>query len=167
MSAVAAPQISPLISRSRRAERNRLARPKVAVDTVIFAIEGGRLKCYLVELRRGTAAGKWAFSGGLVKVGEMLDDAARRELYATTGLRNAKLEYTNIACNLLPRTFTFAQLETLYATVLHRELDRRNFRRRIMAMKLLRKLPRQLRGPHRPAALYTFSLRSLKVIEML
>jgi hypothetical protein len=34
-------------------------------------------------------------------------------------------------------------------------------------MKLLRKLPRQLRGPHRPAALYTFSRRSLKVIEML
>jgi 8-oxo-dGTP diphosphatase len=239
MSAVAAPQIPPLISRSRRAERNRLARPKVAVDTVIFAIEGGRLKCYLVELRRGTAAGKWAFPGGLVKVGEMLDDAARRELYATTGLRSAyleqlftfgdpsrdprahvvsvaymalthdpaevascslkyahglwfevshlpplaydhslmaeyalarlraKLEYTNIACNLLPRTFTFAQLETLYATVLHRELDRRNFRRRIMAMRLLRKLPRQLRGPHRPAALYAFSLRSLKVIEML
>src|SRR6266478_4298181 len=92
MSAVAAPQISPLISRSGRAERNRLARPKVAVDTVIFAIEGGRLKCYLVELRRGTAAGKWAFPGGLVKVGEMLDDAARRELYATTGLRNAYLE---------------------------------------------------------------------------
>jgi 8-oxo-dGTP diphosphatase len=86
--------------------------------------------------------------------------------YALGRLR-AKLEYTNIACNLLPRTFTFAQLETLYATVLHRELDRRNFRRRIMAMKLLRKLPRQLRGPHRPAALYTFSLRSLKVIEML
>src|SRR6266851_707610 len=239
MSAVAARQISPLIPRSRRAERNRLARPKVAVDTVIFAIEGGRLKCYLVELRRGTAAGKWAFPGGLVKVGEMLDDAARRELYATTGLRNAyleqlftfgdpsrdprahvvsvaymalthdpaevascsakyahglwfevshlpplaydhslmaeyalarlraKLEYTNIANALLPREFTFAEFEELYSLILGRPLDRRNFRRRILAMGILKCLPHTRRGPHRPAALYSFANQSLRFIEML
>ena len=215
------------------------ARPKVAVDTVLFAIEGGRLKCYLVQLKRGPAARRWAFPGGLVHVGEMLDDAARRELYASTGLRNpyleqlftfgdptrdprahvvsvaymalidnpaavgscsrkyaagrwfevsdlpalaydhsimaeyamkrlkSKLEYTNIACNLLPRTFTFAQLEDLYAIVLARPLDRRNFRRRILAMGLLRRLPGLRRGPHRPAALYSFSRRSVQVIEML
>jgi len=58
-------------------------------------------------------------------------------------------------------------LEDLYATVLNRPLDRRNFRRRILAMGLLRRLPGERRGPHRPAALYTFSRRSLQVIEML
>jgi 8-oxo-dGTP diphosphatase len=218
---------------------SRDARPKVAVDTVLFAIESGRLKCYLVRLTRGLAAGKWAFPGRLVRVGEMLDEAARRELEAATALRNpyleqlfsfgdptrdpkahvvsvaylaltddphavfarssrysagrwfevdalpelaydhalmadyalkrlkGKFEYTNIARHMLPATFTFAQLEELYATVLERALDRRNFRRRILATGLLRRLPGERRGAHRPAALYQFNRRSLQVIEML
>ena len=217
-----------------------IARPKVAVDTVLFAIAGGRLKCYLVQLAAGgSVAGKWAFPGGLVRVGETLDEAARRELLASTGLSDryleqlfsfgdpsrdptahvvsvaymaliddagavqacsekyaggqwfevarlptlaydhavmadyalrrlrAKFEYTNIACHLLKRNFTFAELEELYATVLERPLDRRNFRRRILAMGLLRRLADQRRGAHRPAALYTFRRHSLQMIEML
>jgi len=217
----------------------QVARPKVAVDTVLFAIERGRLKCYLVQLGAGAAAGKWAFPGGLVRVGETLDEAARRELYDAARLSNlyleqlfsfgdpsrdpgahvvsvaymgliddagaassgsrkyaagqwfevaalpalaydhsvmaeyalrrlkSRLEYTNIACNLLPPTFTFAELEDLYATVLERPLDRRNFRRRIMAMGLLKRLAEKRRGPHRPAALYAFRHRGVQVIEML
>ncbi len=216
-----------------------VARPKVAVDTVLFAIEGERLKCYLVQLTAGAAAGKWAFPGGLVRVGETLDEAARRELEDAASLRDlyleqlfsfgdpsrdpgahvvsvgylgliddagaaisrsrkyaagrwfevarlpalaydhsiiaeyalrrlkSKLEYTNIACNLLPPTFSFAELEELYATVLERPLDRRNFRRRIMAMGLLKRLPGKRRGAHRPAALYAFRQRSVQAIEML
>jgi 8-oxo-dGTP diphosphatase len=219
--------------------RSRDARPKVAVDTVLFALEGGRLKCYLVCLTRGLAAGKWAFPGRLVRVGEMLDEAARRELESATGLHDpyleqlftfgdptrdpkahvvsvgylaltddpsavlvrssrystaswfetgalpelaydhaliadyalkrlkAKLQYSNIACHMLPATFTFAQLEEIYARVLERPLDRRNFRRRILATGLLRRLPGERRGAHRPAALYQFTRRSLQVIEML
>jgi 8-oxo-dGTP diphosphatase len=217
----------------------RHARPKVAVDTVLFAIDARQVKCYLVHLRLGPAAGKWAFPGGLVREGEMLNEAARRELRQSTGLDDcyieqlfsfgdpnrdpkahvvsvaymalidrasavhscsqkyangqwfgmtglpdlaydhaeiaeyamrrlkSKLEYTNIACNLLPPTFTFAQIEELYAIVLGRALDRRNFRRRIMAMNLLNRLPLERRGNHRPAALYSFRQRSLQVIEML
>ena len=64
----------------------------VAVDTVLFAINDTRLQTYLVELRRGPGRGRWAFPGGLVRVGELLDDAARRELYDSTGLRGAYLE---------------------------------------------------------------------------
>ncbi len=67
-------------------------RPKVAIDTVLFAMGGGRLKCYLVQLNFGTAAGKWAFPGGLVRVGETLEEAARRELEDATGLRDVYLE---------------------------------------------------------------------------
>ncbi|HMD05408.1 MAG TPA: NUDIX domain-containing protein, partial [Candidatus Binatus sp.] len=64
----------------------------VAVDTVLFAINDGRLQTYLVELRRGPGRGRWAFPGGLVRVGELLDDAARRELHDSTGLSGAYLE---------------------------------------------------------------------------
>jgi 8-oxo-dGTP diphosphatase len=220
-------------------QSSRHARPKVAVDTVLFALEGGSLKTYLVQLRRGPNRGKWAFPGGLVRVGELLDDAARRELSASTGLTEvyleqlftfgdpsrdprahvvsvaymalvadpsrvnaplgkygsgrwfevsrlpplaydhslmaeyalrrlkSKLEYSNIAYALLPREFTFAELEELYARILGRPIDRRNFRRRIMAMNLLRKRPSTRRGAHRPAALYSFAQQGLALVEML
>lgn len=211
----------------------------VAVDTVLFASEDRRLKTYLVELRDGPSSGKWAFPGGLVRVGELLDDAARRELKESTGLARtyieqlftfgdpnrdprthvvsvaymalisdpaavdsmspkyargrwfdvgslpplaydhtliaayafrrlkSKLEYTNIAYALLPETFTFAELEDLYSMLLDRPLDRRNFRRRIMTMGLLTRLPYTRRGAHRPAAVYRFTRQSLQFIEML
>ena len=211
----------------------------VAVDTVLFAINETRLQTYLVELRRGPGRGQWAFPGGLVRRGEMLDDAARRELHESTGLRGtyleqlftfgdpsrdprahvvsvaymalipeasavkapcdkyangrwyevtrlpelaydhsliaayalkrlkSKLEYSNIANALLPREFTFAEFEELYSLILGRPLDRRNFRRRILAMGILKKLPHTRRGPHRPAALYSFANQSLRFIEML
>jgi hypothetical protein len=63
--------------------------------------------------------------------------------------------------------FTFAQFEKLYSLILDRPIDRRNFRRRILAMGLLKRLPAERRGAHRPAALYSFSQRSPQVVEML
>ena len=69
--------------------------------------------------------------------------------YAVKRLK-AKLEYTNIAHSLLPEEFTFAELEELYAVILNRPIDRRNFRRRIMAMGILRKGRGTRRGAHRP-----------------
>ena len=74
------------------ARSRRVARPKVAVDTVVFAVESGGLKTYLVQLRRGAVRERWAFAGGLVRMGEMLDEAAHRELFASTGIREAYLE---------------------------------------------------------------------------
>src|SRR5262249_48077817 len=71
---------------------DRFERPRVAVDTVLFAVRERRLKTYLVQLARGPARGKWAFPGGLVRRGELLDDAARRELRASTGLSQCYLE---------------------------------------------------------------------------
>lgn len=221
-------------------ERTRYARPKVAVDTVVFAVQNCQLKTYLVQLKRGPLRGRWAFPGGLVRVGETLDEAANRELRAAIGptaaymeqlfsfgdpardprahvvsvayvallpdpaivgapaakysaggwfevgarlpplaydheqmaryaLRRltAKLEYSNIAVALLPRIFTFKQLEDLYAALLGRRLDRRNFRRRILAMRILRELSAKQRGAHRPAALYSFVSRTPHVVQML
>ncbi len=85
--------VAPAIPSADLLHRERhVARPKVAVDTVLFAIQQRKLKTYLVRLRRGPARGKWAFPGGLVRIGELLDDAARRELRASTGLADAYLE---------------------------------------------------------------------------
>jgi 8-oxo-dGTP diphosphatase len=79
----------------------------------------------------------------------------------------AKLEYTNLVYTLLPRAFALSELQEMYEAILGRPLDRRNFRKKILSLGLLRPLGRLRRGPHRPAALYTFRRRRPMVIEIL
>jgi 8-oxo-dGTP diphosphatase len=69
----------------------------------------------------------------------------------------AKLGYTNVAYSLLPERFTLAELQHLYEAVLGRSLDRRNFRKRLLASGLLVPLAAARRGAHRPARLYRFA----------
>jgi 8-oxo-dGTP diphosphatase len=71
----------------------------------------------------------------------------------------AKLAYSNLAWALLDRTFTLAELQQVYESVLGRALDRRNFRKRVLAVGLLTPLEATRHGPHRPAQLYRFSTR--------
>jgi 8-oxo-dGTP diphosphatase len=74
--------------------------------------------------------------------------------YALVRLR-AKLGYTAIAFHLLPPSFTLSELQTVYEAVLDREVDRRNFRRKIHAAGLLEGTGESRReGSHRPARLY-------------
>jgi 8-oxo-dGTP diphosphatase len=85
---------------------------------------------------------------------------------AVTRLR-AKLQYTNLVYTLLPRTFTLRELQALYEAILGRHLDRRNFRRRVLSLGLLRPLGRLRRGAHRPAALYAFRTRRPMIVTIL
>jgi 8-oxo-dGTP diphosphatase len=48
-----------------------------------------------------------------------------------------KLRYEPVGFELLPKKFTLTQLQHLYELVLERELDKRNFRKRVLAMDLL------------------------------
>ena len=74
--------------------------------------------------------------------------------YAKLRLR-AKLDYTTIAFHLLPASFTLSELQGTYEAVLDRDLDKRNFRRRMTAAGILEPLAGQRReGSHRPALLY-------------
>jgi 8-oxo-dGTP diphosphatase len=76
--------------------------------------------------------------------------------YAVVRLQ-AKLGYTNIAFHLLPETFTLTELQTAYETILGQRLDKRNFRRRMIASGILTETNDKRReGSHRPAALYRF-----------
>jgi len=79
----------------------------------------------------------------------------------------AKLQYTNLAYTLLPPSFTLGDLQGLYEAILGRSLDRRNFRRKLLALGLLRPLGRMRRGPHRPAALYAFRSRRPTTVSVL
>jgi 8-oxo-dGTP diphosphatase len=213
--------------------------PWVAVDVVIFTIDEGVLKALLVKIKKGSFAGMWAFPGGLVSMGESLEEAARRELYEKTGVKGiyleqlytfgdpqrdptwqvavvayfaliphrgrflhsgekyadsawlpvrglpplaydhntiaayalkrlqAKLGYTNIVYSLLPKEFTLGELQEIYEIILGRQLDRRNFRRKVLTLGLLEPLQKKRYGPHRPAVLYTFTRRSPMNVEVL
>ncbi|MCD0464610.1 NUDIX domain-containing protein [Flavobacterium sp. ENC] len=45
----------------------------------------------------------------------------------------AKLTYEPIGFDLLPKEFLFSELENLYCTILEKEIDRRNFRKKILS----------------------------------
>jgi 8-oxo-dGTP diphosphatase len=210
----------------------------LAVDVIVMTVAARELVALLVKVGEGPFAGRWAFPGGLVGLGESLEQAARRELNAQTGLRDlyleqlgtfgdpdrdprarvvstayfalvrgkgavrasgryagvgwfpmrrlprlaydhnemarvalgrlrAKVEYSNIVYSLLPPEFTLGDLQEVYEIILGRSLDRRNFRKKILATGLLKPRVKQRRGPHRPATLYGFTRRSPVLVEML
>ncbi len=62
-----------------------------------------------------------------------------------------------IGFNLLPEKFTLLQLQELYEAILNTQLDKPNFRRKILKMNLLKPCNEKQTGvAHRAAALYRF-----------
>jgi 8-oxo-dGTP diphosphatase len=81
---------------------------------------------------------------------------------ALARLRN-KLRYQPIGFELLPKKFTLTQLQRMYEVILERPLDKRNFRKKILAMDLLVELDEvQKDVAHRAARLYKFDDRRYK-----
>ena len=77
-------------------------------------------------------------------------------LACAVGALRRRLENSNIAKSLLPPCFTLTHLQTVYETLLGRPLDKRNFRKWIMALGLVAPTDLIARGHHRPAMLYEF-----------
>lgn len=75
-------------------------RPSLAVDNIIFGLDGSDLKVLLIERGRDPFMGSWALPGGFVGMDEGLEDAARRELFEETGVRDIFME----------QLFTFGEL---------------------------------------------------------
>lgn len=74
-----------------------------------------------------------------------------------------KLTYAPVGFELLPQKFTIKQLQRLYEIVLDKELDNRNFRKKIFAMDVLRELNEIQKGvAHRAARLYKFDERKYR-----
>src|SRR5258706_11785812 len=204
-------------------------RLRVTVDIVVFTIREGDLQVLLV--RRGVPPfqGEDAIPGGFLREGESLEEAAARELYEETGVRDVyleqlytfgdpnrdprgrvitvayyalvasgrlslvagadaadarwfpvtrlphlafdhqrildyalerlrnKLEYTTVGFQLLPEKFTLRELQTVYETILGRRLDKRNFRRKIALLGILKPLREWQRTGRKPAQLYRFA----------
>ena len=215
---------------SRAALNGHLAKHAIAVDVVLFTIQGGTLKVLLVKRERPPYRGAWALPGGLVGHDESVDSAALRELqeetnigniyleqlytfgeptrdprgriitvayyalvnwqrfqlkarqrvteanwfavkrlpalafdhqqivdYALERLRN-KINYTTVGFQLLPRQFTLTELQRSYEVLLGQRLDKRNFRRKMLQLGILKGMREfKANGRQRPARLYTFT----------
>ena len=85
---------------------------------------------------------------------------------AITTLR-LQLNQQPIGLKLLPQKFTMPELQKLYETILGRELDRRNFQRKMLNYNILDKLKeRKTGGAHKSPYLYSFNIeRYQKALE--
>ncbi len=97
---------------------------------------------------------KWFSINELPKLAfdhQAIIDTAKKRL-------QSKLTYQPIGFDLLPREFLFSELENLYCTILEKEIDRRNFRKKILSFGIVEeteKFGNKIKG--RPAKLYKFN----------
>ena len=77
-----------------------------------------------------------------------------------------KVRYQPIGFELLPQKFALRQLQHLYEVILDRELDKRNFRKKILSMAILEELDEvETDVAHRAARLYRFDKTNYKRME--
>ncbi len=205
----------------------RYPHPAVTTDIVIFTIRQDELKVLLIKRALPPYKGEWALPGGFIKLGESLEESARRELVEETGVSGvyleqlytfgqpdrdprervitvayyalipsdelepkaasdaenvswfglkelpdlafdhkpilkmaherlvAKLDYSTIAFQFMPTQFTLSELQHVYELVLSEQIDKRNFRKRILSLNLIKETGKERKaGAHRPAKLY-------------
>jgi 8-oxo-dGTP diphosphatase len=202
---------------------------RVTVDIVIFTLSEGSLQVLLVKRGVPPFEGQYAIPGGFIRGDESLEEAALRELYEETGVRNVfleqlytfgdpkrdprgrvitvayyaliasdklslvagadaaeaqwfpassvpplafdhksildyalerlrnKLEYTTVGFQLLPEKFTLGELQAVYEAILGRPLDKRNFRRKLALLGILKPLREWQRTGRKPARLFRFA----------
>jgi 8-oxo-dGTP diphosphatase len=78
----------------------------------------------------------------------------------------SKLGYQPVGFNLLPELFLFSDLENLYCTILNKEIDRRNFRKKMLSFGILEETnfvkPRK---SGRPGKLFKFNTLKYNQLE--
>jgi 8-oxo-dGTP diphosphatase len=77
----------------------------------------------------------------------------------------SKLSYQPIGFDLLRKEFLFSELENLYCCILEKEIDRRNFRKKILSFGIVEeteKFGKKIKG--RPAKLFKFNKQKYNVL---
>jgi 8-oxo-dGTP diphosphatase len=116
----------------------------------------------LVDVRQALLARRSEWQPAWFSLSELPPLAFKNNIVVDRALRRlqAKLDYSNVAYSLLPAEFTLSQLQSTYEAILGRELDKRNFRKRIVSLGLVTPTGRRAGvGRHRPAQLYAFRER--------
>lgn len=88
-------------------------------------------------------------------------------LTALSRLRS-RVHYTTLISKLMPKAFTLTELETVYEQIIGTNLDKRNFRKKILKLGILEETgTKRTDGAFRPAALYRFTATKVREIEIL
>jgi len=127
--------------------------PRTRVITVVYfaLLDSERLQ---VKAASDAADVEW-FS--VYELPPLAFDHAQILDYTLNRLRG-KLDYTTIAFSLLPEQFTLRELQRVYEIIQHKRLDKRNFRKKILATGILEDTgAKKMEGTHRPARLYRFN----------
>lgn len=140
-------------------EINRDPRARTVSVAYFALVDSGKVKLKTTEKYYDI---KWA---PIDSMGKLAYDHSQIVSYALERLRY-KLEYTNAVYSLLPEKFTLTGLQKVYEIVLGRELDKRNFRKKMLATKLIKEVGVETSVPHRPPKLYSFRVRKPMIMEM-
>ncbi|NSW91160.1 MAG: NUDIX hydrolase [Firmicutes bacterium] len=90
-------------------------------------------------------------------------DHAKIIVYAIERLRN-KIEYTDIAFNLMPELFTLTELQQVYEIILDKKMSKTDFQKKIAGMVIETNEYTKDAG-HRPLKLFRFNPKSKKLIR--
>jgi len=115
-----------------------------------------------VRLEKGTDEAEWFPVSKLPALAfdhKKIVNTARARL-------EGKVRYQPIGFELLPAKFTLTQLQRLYEAILGTQLDKRNFRKKILSMELLKQLDeKQANVSHKPAALFRFDEKKYRSLS--
>lgn len=93
---------------------------------------------------------------------ELAYDHAAIIAHAQAQLR-ASAMHTNVLAALLPPDFTLSRLQTVYEALFDKPFDKRNFRKKILALDIVEVTGDMVReGAHRPAQAYRFKQAALQ-----
>lgn len=88
-------------------------------------------------------------------------------LTALSRLRS-RIHYTTLIGKLLPREFTLTELERAYESILGNNLDKRNFRKKVLKLNIVTATgKKRADGAFRPAELYKMSSTKVETIAVL
>lgn len=135
--------------------------PRTRVITVTYMALAAKTEWKLKS--SGDAKGAGFFS--VNELPKLAFDHAEIIKYGVQRLRN-KLGYTNIVLGLLPGSFTLTELQKIYEIILKTNLDKRNFRKKILSTGLISASGKMLEGiAHRPAMLYSFKNKKVVITD--
>lgn len=140
-------------------EVNRDPRDRV-ISVAYYAL--ANLRDHKIKAATDARSAKWFSIDDIPKLAfdhnKILDVALKR-------LRG-KVRYEPIGFELLPEKFTLTQLQRMYEKILEQEIDKRNFRKKILNMELLRELDEiQMDVAHRAARLYSFDEKKYRQLK--
>ncbi len=127
---------------------NRAPRGRT-ITVAYFALVPGELA---VQAGDDAAEAQWK---SVYKLPSMAFDHNQIVQYALKRLRY-QLEYSAVGFQLLPPEFTLSDLQHAYEIVLGEQLDKRNFRRRILQAQVIEHTGGRRTSEGRPARLYRF-----------